>query len=66
MKYYKAKSEKNYWDKNGKYCGFSVEDELITENEMKKRGFPFSSNFEPVEVKQSNIYWMFGCRFENK
>ena len=64
MKYYKVKSEKNYWDKNGKYRGCSIENELITEKEMQKRGFPFSSNFEPVEVKKTNTYWCFGCRYE--
>ena len=63
MKFYKVKNEKNYW-KNGKYCGVAIENELITEKEMQKRGFPFSDNFKPVEVKRTNTYWCFGCRFE--
>lgn len=66
MKFYKAKSEKNYYDKNGEYYDFVCEDELITEAEMKQRKLPFSSNFEPVEIKKTETHWFFGCRFENR
>lgn len=66
MKYYKAKKEKSYWDKKGKYLGFVVEDELMTEAEMKKWNFPITDNFLPVEIKKTNTYWFFGTRFEMK
>lgn len=66
MKYYKVQKEKNYWDEHGNYLGCSIENELITESEMKKRKFPFTSNFLPVEIKKTKTYWSFGCRFEIK
>ena len=66
MKYYKVQEEKNYWDKKGNYLGFTVKDELITEAEMKKRNFPITKNFLSVEIKKTNIYKSFGCRFEIK
>lgn len=66
MKYYKVQKEKNYWDKNGKYLGCAVENELMTEREMKKWGFPFTDNFIPVEIKKTETYWFFGSRFEIK
>ena len=66
MKYYKVQEEKNYWDKKGNYLGFTVKDELITEAEMKKRNFPITKNFLPVEIKKTNTYKSFGCRFEIK
>lgn len=65
MKFYRAKSEKNYYKKNGEYYDFVCEDELIIEAEMKQRKLPFSSNFEPVEIKKTDTHWFFGCRFEN-
>ena len=55
MKYYKVQKEKNYWDVNGKYLGCAIENELITEREMKKCGYPFTSNFMPVEIKKTTI-----------
>lgn len=64
MKYYKVQKENNYWDKYGNYLGCSIENELITESEMKKRKFPLTSNFLPVEIKKTKTYWFFGCRFE--
>lgn len=64
MKYYKVQKEKNYWDRNGKYLGVAVKDELITEREMKKQNFPFTDNFIPIEIKKTKTYWFFGCRFE--
>ena len=64
MKYYKVQNEKNYWNKNGKYLGCAVKNELITEREMKKHEFPFTENFIPVEIKKTKTYWFFGCRFE--
>ena len=66
MKYYKVQEEKNYWDKKGNYLGFTVKDELITEAEMKKRNFPITKNFLPVEIKKTHTYKSFGCRFEIK
>lgn len=66
MKYYKVLKEKDYWDKKGNYLGCAIEDELLTEAEMKKRNFPITENFLPVEIKKTNTYWFFGCRFEIK
>jgi hypothetical protein len=67
MKYYKVKEGREYWDmKTGIHIGFTVENELLTEAEMKKMGFPFTSNFEPVEIKRNKTYKAFGCRFESK
>ena len=65
MKFYKVQKENNYWDKNGRYIDFVVEDELITPSEMKQRKLPITDNFIPVEVKKTNTHWFFGCRFEN-
>ena len=65
MKYYKVQEEKNYW-KGNKYLGVACKDELLTEKEMNKIGFPFSSNFVPVEIKKSKTFHFFGCRFEMK
>ena len=65
MKYYKVQKENEYWDRTGKYLGFTVEDELITEAEMKKKKFPITSNFVPVEIKKTDTHWFFGCRFQN-
>ena len=65
MKYYKVKEEKNYWNmKTGKYNGVAIKDELLTEKEMNKMGFPFTDNFEPVEISRNKTYHFFGCRFE--
>jgi hypothetical protein len=67
MKYYKVQEGREYWDrKTCTHIGYAVENELLTEAEMKKMGFPFSSNFKPVEIKKTNTYKMFGARFENK
>ncbi|MBR3229817.1 MAG: hypothetical protein IKF91_03210 [Bacilli bacterium] len=66
MKFYKVKSDNQYWNENGEYIGFVVENELITPSEMKKRKLPITNNFFLVEVKKTNTYWFFGCRFENK
>lgn len=66
MKYYKVQEEKDYWDKKGNYLGCAIEDELLTEAEMKKRNFPITKNFLPIEIKKTNTYWFFGCRFEIK
>ena len=66
MKYYKVQEEKNYWDKKGNYLGCAIENELLTEAEMKKRNFPITKNFLPVEIKKTSTYWFFGCRFEIK
>lgn len=65
MKYYKVKEEKNYW-KGREYLGVACKDELLTEKEMKKMGFPFTDNFEPVEISRNKTYHFFGCRFEMK
>ena len=54
MKYYKVLKEKDYWDKKGNYLGCAIEDELLTEAEMKKRNFPITENFLPVEIKKTN------------
>lgn len=43
-----------------------VNNELMTEREMKKWGFPFTNNFIPVEIKKTETYWFFGSRFEIK
>ena len=64
MKFYKVQEEKNYWDKYGNWLGTAIQDELITEKEMEKRKYPKTSNFVPVEVKKTQTYWFFGCRFE--
>lgn len=65
MKYYKVKENNQYWDrKTGIHIGYVVKDELFTEREMKKSGYPFTKNFEPVEIKKTDTYWFFGCRFQ--
>lgn len=66
MKYYKVLKEKNYWDEKGKYLGCAIENELLTEAEMRKKRFPLTKNFLPVEIKKTRTFWSFGCRFEIK
>lgn len=64
MKFYKVQKDQSYWNKNGKYLGTVVEDELITSSEMKQKGLTVTKNFVPVEIKKTETYWFFGCRFE--
>ena len=62
MKYYKALEDRDYFKHNG--IDATIKGELITETEMKKRGLPLSSNFVPVEIKKTDTYKAFGCRWE--
>lgn len=56
MKYYRCKEDTRYLIKN----------ELFTMRELEKKGIlPQNSNgFEELDLKRSEVYWSFGCRFE--
>lgn len=65
MKYYKVQKDNGYWDmKTGEYLGYVCENELLTEADMKKKGYPITKNFKPVEIKKTDTYKAFGCRWE--
>ena len=71
MKYYRATKDKyKIFKKRGWDIAF-VQNELLTEKELKKQcereGWNFDKiveqNFLAVEISKRDIYWFFGCRF---
>ena len=57
MKYYRCKDDTRYLVKN----------ELFTMRELEKKGImpqTVERLFEELDLKRSEIYWSFGCRFE--
>lgn len=60
MKYYRCKDD----------TGYIVKNELFTMRELReleKKGIlpqTVERLFEELDLKQSEIYWSFGCRFE--
>ena len=57
MKYYRCKDDTRYLIKN----------ELFTMRELEKKGIlpqTVERLFEELDLKRSEIYWSFGCRFE--
>lgn len=57
MKYYRCKKDTRYLIKN----------ELFTMRELEKKGIlpqTVERLFEELDLKQSEIYWSFGCRFK--
>lgn len=63
MKYYKVLENRDYYKHSGVIS--VIKGELITETERKKRGLPVSSNFMPVEIKKTDTFKFFGCRWEH-
>lgn len=71
MKYYKAIKDKyKIFKKRGWDIAF-VQNELLTEKELKRycsrNNWNFDKiaedNFSVVEISKRDIYWFFGCRF---
>lgn len=57
MKYYRCKDDTRYLVKN----------ELFTMRELEKKGIlpqTVERLFEELDLKRSEVYWSFGCRFE--
>ena len=55
--------------KKGLYCGkiqrFLIKNELYTAKELEKYGMT-ETEFIPVDIPKSRIFWNFGARFEMK
>lgn len=57
MKYYRCKKDTRYLIKN----------ELFTMRELEKKGImpqTVEQLFEELDLKRSEVFWSFGCRFE--
>lgn len=57
MKYYRCKKDTRYLIKN----------ELFTMRELEKKGImpqTVERLFEELDLKRSEVFWSFGCRFE--
>ena len=71
MKYYKAINDKDMIFADRTKALAFVQNELLTEKELKKQcereGWNFDKivedNFSVVEIPKRDIYWFFGCRF---
>lgn len=66
MLYYKVKPSSDQVRTNGKK-GFLIANELITENESKRKyfsGVNIAAHCEQVNVKPKETYFFFGARFQ--
>jgi len=67
MKYYRVKpqyDQKMQLNKQGKYAGFYIANELYTEKEAARQ-YLNPAFMELVEISKKKIYWFFGARFES-
>lgn len=71
MKYYKAINDKVMFMENRTKAFVFVQNELLTEKELKRYCEQYKwnfdkivkNNFSTVEISRQRVYWFFGCRF---